>query len=38
MKWTGNIRELKNIAERFVILCENSITQDDVKRYANPLY
>jgi len=37
-KWTGNIRELKNVAERFVILCENRITPEDVKHYANPLY
>jgi len=38
MKWTGNIRELKNVAERLVILCEGSVSSDDIRRYANPLY
>ena len=38
MKWTGNIRELKNVAERLVILCEGSVRCDDIRRYANPLY
>jgi DNA-binding NtrC family response regulator len=37
MKWTGNIRELKNVAERLVILCEGRVTGDDIRRYANPL-
>jgi DNA-binding NtrC family response regulator len=34
--WTGNIRELRNIIERLVILCENEIDQQDVLIYANP--
>ncbi|HRP52700.1 MAG TPA: sigma-54 dependent transcriptional regulator [Fluviicola sp.] len=34
--WTGNIRELRNIIERLVILCDQKITGEDVKRYANP--
>lgn len=34
--WTGNIRELRNIIERLVILCENEITGSDVSKYANP--
>ncbi len=34
--WTGNIRELRNVIERLVILCEKEITADDVKLYANP--
>lgn len=34
--WTGNIRELRNIIERLVILCDNIITGDDVFLYANP--
>ncbi len=38
MKWTGNIRELKNVAERLVILCEGSVSIDDIRRHANPLY
>jgi len=38
MKWTGNIRELKNVAERLVILCDGSVSGEDIRRYANPLY
>ena len=38
MKWTGNIRELKNVAERLVILCDGSVSSGDIRRYANPLY
>ena len=38
MKWTGNIRELKNVAERLVILCDGSVNEEDIRRYANPLY
>jgi DNA-binding NtrC family response regulator len=34
--WTGNIRELRNIVERLVILCEHKITGTDVDIYANP--
>ena len=34
--WTGNIRELRNIIERLVILCGNEITDVDVQNYANP--
>ena len=34
--WTGNIRELRNIVERLVILCGPKITGDDVKLFANP--
>ncbi len=34
--WTGNIRELRNIVERLVILCGNKITGDDVRMFANP--
>ncbi|WP_294669642.1 sigma-54 dependent transcriptional regulator [uncultured Fluviicola sp.] len=34
--WTGNIRELRNIVERLVILCGPKITGDDVKMFANP--
>ncbi|MDR0437340.1 MAG: sigma-54 dependent transcriptional regulator [Bacteroidales bacterium] len=32
--WTGNIRELRNIVERLVILCDKTITDKDVKCYA----
>jgi transcriptional regulator with GAF, ATPase, and Fis domain len=34
--WTGNIRELRNIVERLVILGDQTITEDDVKLFANP--
>ncbi len=37
MPWTGNIRELRNVVERLVILCDNPITLDDVRMYANGL-
>ncbi len=37
IKWTGNIRELKNVVERLVILGGNPITDEDVKLYAKPL-
>ncbi|HKK40561.1 MAG TPA: sigma-54 dependent transcriptional regulator [Cryomorphaceae bacterium] len=36
LNWTGNIRELRNLIERLIILCDKVITGEDVKRYANP--
>ena len=36
VNWTGNIRELRNIIERLVILCGDTITGSDVSLYANP--
>jgi len=36
INWTGNIRELRNVIERLVILCDNTINGQDVARYANP--
>ncbi|MCH7410375.1 sigma-54 dependent transcriptional regulator [Belliella sp. DSM 111904] len=33
--WTGNIRELRNVVERLVILGGQSISLDDVKKYAD---
>lgn len=33
--WTGNIRELRNIIERLVILCGPIITDVDVETYSN---
>lgn len=32
--WTGNIRELRNVVERLLILSGASITADDVRAYA----
>ena len=33
--WTGNVRELRNVIERLLILSENSIiTKDDVINYS----
>lgn len=34
MDWTGNIRELRNVVERLIILSGENITCDDVKTYA----
>jgi DNA-binding NtrC family response regulator len=34
--WTGNIRELRNVVERLVILSGKTIIAEDVKNYANP--
>jgi DNA-binding NtrC family response regulator len=31
--WTGNIRELRNVIERLVIMSAGDITEDDVKKY-----
>lgn len=35
--WTGNIRELRNVVERLVILSGATITEQDVLQYASPL-
>ena len=32
--WTGNIRELRNVVERLLILGSNPVTADDVKLYV----
>ncbi|HMR84470.1 MAG TPA: sigma-54 dependent transcriptional regulator [Niabella sp.] len=34
--WTGNIRELRNVVERLVILSGKTIVEDDVRNYVNP--
>lgn len=34
--WSGNIRELRNIIERMVILCDHEITGFDVATFSNP--
>ena len=33
--WTGNIRELRNVVERLLILGSNPITESDIKDYVN---
>ena len=38
MPWTGNIRELRNVVERLLILAGDTITKDDVTMYANPAF
>src|SRR5665647_1459877 len=34
--WTGNIRELRNVVERLIILSGKTITADDVENYVLP--
>lgn len=34
LPWTGNVRELRNVIERLVIMCGDEITLEDVKAYA----
>ena len=36
INWTGNIRELRNVIERLVILAGSVITEQDVNLFANP--
>ncbi len=37
LDWTGNIRELRNVVERLIILSREQITEDDVKHYVLPM-
>jgi DNA-binding NtrC family response regulator len=34
LPWKGNIRELRNVVERFMILCDKTITKEDVLKHA----
>lgn len=34
LPWTGNIRELRNVTERLVIMSDGKITKKDVQQYA----
>jgi len=36
LPWTGNIRELRNMVERLIILSDKIISENDVKAFANP--
>jgi DNA-binding NtrC family response regulator len=36
VNWSGNVRELRNVVERLVILSDSKITKDDVIAYSNP--
>lgn len=33
--WTGNIRELRNVVERLIILSDNEVSENDVKLFAS---
>src|SRR5690606_33212940 len=33
--WTGNIRELRNVVERLIILGEKEVNENDVKLFAS---
>ncbi len=37
VNWTGNIRELRNVVERLIILSAEDITEEDVLRYVVPM-
>jgi len=32
--WHGNVRELRNVIERLMILCNKTITKEDIDKYA----
>jgi transcriptional regulator with GAF, ATPase, and Fis domain len=34
LPWTGNVRELRNVIERLIIMCGDQISLEDVKLYA----
>ncbi len=35
--WSGNVRELHNVMERLVILCDQKITANDIEKFVKPL-
>ncbi len=37
MPWTGNVRELRNVIERLVILCDKTVEAKDIDLYVKPL-
>ena len=36
LDWRGNIRELRNVVERLVIMSEGEITEEIARTYAKP--
>jgi len=36
-RWTGNVRELRNVVERLAILCDKEVTETDIERYVHPI-
>ena len=36
-QWSGNVRELHNVVERLLILCEKEITEKDIETFVKPL-
>jgi len=36
MHWSGNVRELRNVIERLIILSDSQITLQDVQSYVSP--
>lgn len=36
--WTGNVREFRNVLERLIILKNEKITDEDVRKFASPLF
>ena len=34
MRWSGNVRELRNVIERLIILSGDTVTIDDVRKYC----
>ncbi|MFY7888489.1 MAG: sigma-54-dependent transcriptional regulator [Spirosomataceae bacterium] len=37
LPWSGNVRELRNVVERLVIMCNDVINIEDVKLFAMPV-
>jgi transcriptional regulator with GAF, ATPase, and Fis domain len=38
MPWNGNVRELRNVVERLMILCNKTITKNDIGKYSFSAY